>query len=540
MTHKDVLSYSEMVRAAAAERPDFTAIQIGDERRTYAELCNGASDRARELAALGLKSGDRLGLLLPNSIEFVETMIAAAMLGVVTVPINTRFKSFETSHVVRDSQMTAIITTDAVAEHADFPALLLAALPGLDKETDPLNLQIEGFPFLRAVLLLGAARKPFTDRSALRERAQAARFPETGPSAEAPFLLMYTSGTTANPKACIISSRAFVGTAMALAGRYKITRDDVWWCPLPMFHCGGILFMTTMFSVAGFYVGMSHFQVDATFDTIEAVKPTIFYPLFPPITLAIMDHPRFARTSFDSVRYVFSVAPEDVQLKVQSAFPQATLCSAFGMTEACGAVTFSLPDDSFEDRTRTCGTALPGWDFRVVDSETRRPVSTEERGEIEIRGVGLFDGYFNDPEMTAKSFTEDGFFRTGDIGSLDMNGRLRFHGRFKDQLKVGGENVSALEVESFLCSHPAVKVAQVIGTPDERMGEVPVAFIELMSGHKLTAKELLAYCEGKIARYKIPRHVRFVTEWPMSATKVMKHKLRERFLEEQAFGTGVP
>jgi acyl-CoA synthetase (AMP-forming)/AMP-acid ligase II len=463
-------------------------------------------------------------------------MIAASTLGVITVPMNVRFKSFETSHLIRDSGMAAIYTTDTIAGYTDFGRLLTEALPGLDAQPDPFALALPDFPELRSIVMLGASHPGFLSEEMIQDLSADLRLPEMNPDPDAPLLLMYTSGTTAEPKACILSSRAFVGTAMALAERYRITRDDVWWCPLPMFHCGGLLFMTVMFTVAGFYVGMQHFDVETTFDIIDEVQPTIFYPLFPPITLAILDHSRFALTDFNSVRYVFSVAPEDVQLKIQRAFPNATLCSAFGMTEACGAVTFSLPDDSFVDRTRTCGTALPGWEFRVVDPETRQPLGAGERGEVEIKGVGLFEGYFRDPEATRKAFTPDKFFKTGDIGSLDANGRLRFHGRFKDQLKVGGENVSALEVESFLCSHPAVKQAQVIGVPDVRLGEVPVAYVELMSGQSLTEELLIAYCEGKIARFKIPRRIRFVTEWPMSATKVMKHKLRERFAEELATG----
>ena len=528
--------YAAVLCSAARWRPDARALIIGDECRTYAQLLARGTERARELKVLGFKFGDRLGILMPNSVAFVEVLIGAAILGVIAVPMNTRFKSAETAHLVADARMTAIYTTDRIENVVDFRDLLEASLPGLGAQTDPFNLKLEGFPELRSIVMLGQSRPGFLDEQSLHERAVAYALPnvENAPPADAPLLLLYTSGTTANPKGCIISSRALIGTALSLADRYGITTNDVWWCPLPMFHMGGLLFMSLMFTRAGFYVGMKHPDPDEAFDLVEKFKPTIFYSLFPPITLGVMDHPRFSQTNFDSVRYVFSVATADVQRKIQAAFPAAILCSAFGLTETCGAVTFSLPDDSFEDRIGTCGPALPGWDVRVVDPDTRETVSIGAHGEIEAKGIGLFDGYLNDPQLTAKQFTTDGYFKTGDIGSLDDNRRLRFHGRFKDQLKVGGENVSALEVESFLSSHPAVKQAQVVGVPDDRFGEVPAAFIELMSEAELTESELIDYCNGRIARFKIPRHVRIVDEWPMSATKIMKNKLRERIAEELA------
>ncbi|MBS7706206.1 class I adenylate-forming enzyme family protein [Chelatococcus asaccharovorans] len=533
-------SYIRMVRRVAHLRPEATALLIGDDRRTYGALLDNAGIRARELKVLGLGAGDRLGILMPTSVDFVEIMIGAAMIGVVTVPMNTRFKTIETRHIIVDSGMAAIYTTDAIDDVVNFAELLASALPGLETQTDAGALAIDGVPGLRAIVQIGAPRPAFVEAAALRDRALALPLPDEGeaPAATAPFLLMYTSGTTANPKACILSSRAFLSTAARLAERYAIGERDIWWCPLPMFHVGGIIFMSLVLSRGGFYIGMRHFTPDAAFDLVERFRPTVLYPLFPPITLAIMDHPRFAKADFGSARYVFSVAPPDVQMKIQTAFPTATLCSAFGLTEACGAVTFSPPDDSAEDRLTTCGTPLPGWDVRIVDPETQQPAGPGQPGEIEIRGVGLFDGYFGDAGLTAAAFTPDGFCRTGDIGSVDPGGRLRFHGRFKDQLKVGGENVSALEVESFLCSHPAVKQAQVVGAPDERYGEVVAAFIELMSGAELSADDVLAYCAGKIARYKIPRYLRFVQDWPMSATKVQKHRLRDRIAAELAAGHG--
>lgn len=531
MQTRTFVSYPDLVRRAAALRPDGAALIIDDERRDYRGLLEGGERWAHVIAGLGLASGDRLGVLLPNLATQVEILLGASMLGVVVVPINTRFKAYEIAHVVSDSKMAALVTCNGIADVVDYPALLDDALPGLKSSADPRRLTLASAPDLRTIVTLGDAAPGLVRHT---ELAAEARPLPPAPDPEHPLLLMYTSGTTARPKGCIMSHRSLTSSAQGLAGRYQIGPGDVWWCPLPMFHIGGHLFMTVMFAAAGLYVGMSHFTPEAAFDLMEQTKPTVFYPLFPTITLAMTDHPRFASVPQDSIRYVFSVATPEIQRKIQAAFPKAALFSAFGMTETCGAVTFNTLDDTLEQRLSTCGSTLPGWQVRIVDPETREELPLGERGEIAVRGDGLFSGYFGDPELTKRQFLPDGFFLSGDIGALDEHGLLRFFGRLKDQIKVGGENVSALEVESFLATHPAVKLAQVVGLADEKYGEVCVAFVEPKAGASVTEAELQEFCAGKIARFKIPRHVRVVSEWPMSATKILKYRLRERIAAELA------
>ncbi len=201
---------------------------------------------------------------------------------------------------------------------------------------------------------------------------------------------------------------------------------------------------------------------------------------------------------------------------------------AYGLTEVGGVIAFNHPDESLEQRLTTCGRAFPGVEVKVVDPDTDAELAAGERGEILVRGYAVFDGYYKAPEKNAEAFT-DGWFRTGDLCALDADGSIEFHGRIKDMLKVGGENVAALEIESYLATHPAVKLAQVIGVPDERLLEVPAAFIELNPNTFATEEELIDYCKGKIASFKVPRHIRFVEEWPMSSTKVQKFRLLEQF-----------
>jgi fatty-acyl-CoA synthase len=232
------------------------------------------------------------------------------------------------------------------------------------------------------------------------------------------------------------------------------------------------------------------------------------------------------------VRIVGSVATRDVQQRLQDAFPAAILFSAFGITELCGCVAYNSLSDPLEQRVASCGKPMRGFEMRIVDPETNAPLPWGERGELVGKAPQMFDGYYGNPAATAAVIDDEGFFHTGDACSMLEDGLITYHGRIKDMLKVGGENVSALEVESFLATHPKIKLAQVVGVPDERMLEVVAAFIELVPGEEMTAGEVIEFCEGRIARFKIPRHVRFVTEWPLSATKVQKFRLRDRLAAE--------
>jgi fatty-acyl-CoA synthase len=526
-------TYAELIRGLADARPDALALVLPDEELTYRELLARAESRARELRALGIGRGDTFGILLPNGVRLVELLIGGALIGAVAVPINTRFKPAEVAHVCRDGRLRAIFTTDAIDEIVDFKVVLRAALPGLAEAADPTRLVLAGFAQLSAVVTDRPAAG-MVDRAMLADLAarQPAPQPADGPAGEDPLLIMYTSGTTAHPKGCVTRNRALVANATAIAERFAIPDGDRWWDPLPMFHMGAILLMTAVFTRSGMFISTPHFDPDEAFDTFARHRPTVLYPLFPTITLTLIHHERFADYACDDVRVVTNVSPADLQLRVQEAFPQAVLVSAYGMTELCGSLAYSRLDDTLEQRTTTCGHLLPGWEARIIDPDGGEPVGPGTRGELVARGPNLFGGYFHDQAQTDASVDGDGWFHTGDHCSIDADGLLSFHGRLKDMLKVGGENVSALEVESFLATHPAIKLAQVVGIPDDRLIEVPAAFVELAPGATLTVEEVLAHCEGRIARFKVPRHVRFVTEWPMSSTKVQKFRLRDELLAE--------
>jgi fatty-acyl-CoA synthase len=528
-----ITTYAQIIQAAAARVPDSDALVFPDVRLSYAQLLEHAGWRARELQALGVERGDRVGILMPNAPDIVEFLVGAALLGATLVPINTRFKSRELRHVITDAELTALVTTDDIDEHVNFKTLLYDALPGLRDAADPTRLDLPDAPHLRGVALVGVRSAPgFVDGRSLRELAAGFPEPTDGPRADDTALILYTSGTTAHPKGCMLSHRAIVLDAQGIAERFRIPADDRWWDPLPMFHAGALMLMSGVFVAGATFISMPRFDPDGAFDLIARERATVLYPLFPTITLTLIHHPRFADLDRSIVRVVTNVAPSDVQRQIHEAFEPAVLMSAYGITELCGTLVFTELDDPLEARLTTCGTPLPGFDLRVVDPDTNAPLPAGVRGELVGRGPSRFDGYYNNPEQTELAIDEDGYFHTGDLCSIDEAGRIWFHGRIKDMLKVGGENVAAIEIESYLATHPAIKLAQVVGIPDPRLLELPAAFVELVPGATLTESEAIAFCTGEIASFKVPRFVRFVDEWPMSATKVQKFRLRDQLIEE--------
>jgi acyl-CoA synthetase (AMP-forming)/AMP-acid ligase II len=271
---------------------------------------------------------------------------------------------------------------------------------------------------------------------------------------------------------------------------------------------------------------MTRVEAGAALAMMARERATIAFPAFPTITNELINHPSFATTDLSRLRRINNVAPEEMLRRFQDAFPQAVQTGAYGLTEAGGVIAYNHPDESLDERIHTCGVPFPGIEVRITDPDSGEEVATGARGELWIRGYCVFNGYYKSPEKNAECFDGD-WFRTGDLCSVTERGAVCFHGRLKDMLKVGGENVAALEIESFLAKHPAVALAQVVGRPDDRLQEVPVAFIELKPGAVADEQTLIAHCKGELAGFKVPRAVYFVDEWPMSSTKVQKFKLLE-------------
>ena len=534
----DVYTLPDLVVRAAERDPDGDALVFPESRVSFAELYDRAVDAARALAALGVGKDDKVGILMANCQEFVDVLLGSQLLGAWAVPINARYKAKELSYVIADADLRVLVTTDEVVEHVDFVALLDEGFPELSQQSDPLALSMSSAPELRSVVLHGD-RTPsgmlgwqaFVDGAASVD-AEAIELSRSRLAIRDIAMMMYTSGTTAMPKGCPITYEALVRPAVeAGRTRFFLGPEDRMWDPLPMFHMSFVLPFIGCVDAGAALLSMEWFDPDVAIAYMRDERATVNFASFPTITEALLNHPDWDDDAM-SIRLVNNVGPPDLLVSMQERMPSAVQISAYGMTECGGVICFGDVNDSLEKRSQTSGWPFRGIEVQIRDLETDEVLPPGNRGEILVRGYCVFEGYYKDPEKNAEAFTDDGWFRTGDICALDEDGRVTYDGRVKDMLKVGGENVAAAEIEGLLSQHPAVMLAQVVSAPDNKYIEVPAAYIQLVEGADATEAELIEFCTGKVASFKVPRYVRFVDEWPMSATKIQKVKLREEIARE--------
>lgn len=523
----------DLLLASAERWPDHDALVYPDRRATYAELLQSARRVARSLVTLGVQPGERLGILMPNSLEFLEVFFGCHLAGVVPVTVNARYKPKELRHVVEDAGLVAVVTTDVIADFAPFVDLLDRAFDGARPDS------------LRTLVLLGSSSPDgYVDQSAweaaaagstdadVEQRRRQVTLADTA-------VIMYTSGTTSSPRGCPLSHRALVRTAWHVGERFGLTEDERFWDPLPLFHMGGLLPTVANLLRGGATLSLLHFDADTAMAQLVGERATFAYPAFPTITQSLIHHPSFPTADLSRLRGILDTAPSDTLRQVQAAFPQARVVGSYGLTEAGGVITYSHLDESLDARVDTTGRPFPGMRVRIVHPFSGEDCPPGVQGEIRVAGPGMFDGYLNDAEYTRSRTDDQGFLMTGDLGTVDADGRISYTGRLKDMMKVGGENVAAAEIEAHLAQHPAVKIACVVALSDQRLVEVPAAYVELVPGRHATEEELVAHCRSELASFKVPRHVRFVQEWPMSATKIQKFRLRER-IEADVHGQDEP
>ena len=542
----------DLLLGACDSAPDKEMLVFPEGRKTYAAVVDSVLHKARALMALGIGPGDHVGVLLPSGIAFVETLFANAMVGAVSVLMNARYKAPEMAYVADNADLFAIVTDDTQTQHVDFTARLGEAFGDLAEQGDPAALELATAPALRRIVVLrasdgsgsgklapgflgqdafdaAAATVPVAD---VHRRRLCVRLRDTA-------MILYTSGTSANPKGCLLSHEAIVRETINLtANRWAFTPDERAWSPMPLFHIAAMLAMLGAVNVAGTFIGQPHFDPGESLRQIEAEKVTMMFLPFVTFHQAMIAHPDWQKADMSSVRLqnsCFAFMPASVGQAYRDKAPDMQQVGTFGMTEASGIVTTGGYDMDPEMGFTRLGTPLLGVEVRIID-KAGNDVPIGERGEVLIRGYNLFDGYYKDPDKTAEALDPDGWYHSGDIGSLDEAGHLMFHGRFKDMLKVGGENVAAAEVEAVLAAHPLVRLAQVVGLPDARLAEIPAAFVEtdgpITSSPEDFAAELIAFVGTRIASFKVPRHIRLIDEWPMSASKIQKFKLRQQLIAE--------
>tara|TARA_B100001029_G_scaffold83670_1_gene68632 strand:- start:288 stop:1913 length:1626 start_codon:yes stop_codon:yes gene_type:complete len=534
----DVYTLPDLLARAVNKFPDSDIVVFPESRTTYKELYERASKSACSLKSMGIGSGDSVGILMSNCLEFVDLLIGSQLIGAVPVPINARYKAKELAYVIDDAELKVLATTDRIVEHVDFVSLLQEAFPDLERQQNPMELELKEAKSLNSIILFGE-RKPTgmldtktfqslfdqTDTEEIEISRSRLQIRDIA-------MMMYTSGTTANPKGCPITHEALVRPAMeAGRTRFYISEKDRMWDPLPMFHMSFVLPLIACIDAGAALLTMEYFEPKLALSYMKSESATLNFASFPTIMEALLNHEDYDPEILD-MRIVNNVGPADLLVSMQERMPKTLQISAYGLTECGGVVSFGHVEDSLEKRTQTSGRLFRGIQAQIRDPETDDILDANQQGEILIKGYCVFEGYHNAPDKNQEAFTEDGWFRTGDLCSLDEEGRVTYHGRIKDMLKVGGENVAAVEIEGFLSHHPAVQLAQVVAAPDSKYVEVPAAYIQLKDGMSATEEEIIDYCKGQLSSFKIPRYVRFVEDWPMSATKIQKIRLREQIASE--------
>ena len=527
-----------LVDRAVARFGSREALYYEGRRWSLTDLQADTDRAAKGLLALGIQPGEKVSLWMTNRPEWLPIMFAVMKIGAILVPINTRFRTADLEYVVRQSNSSTLITVDRSGPVRYFD-MVRELCPELER-SNPDDVRAARLPDLRRVIALATRRLPGTyawtevvargdgvPAAMLAARARAVNPDET-------VLIMYTSGTTGFPKG-VMHNHNLLRNVVDQANRMGVTPRDVILMYLPLFHAFGLYEGPLMSMVTG-----ARMVLTTLFDPAEALaliaqeKVTMLHG-FDTHFHDLMNHPHCAATDRSSLRTGLLAAGMASSAPVARQ-AQQLLCqtlTGWGMTEVGVGALLSFLDSPEDDRCLGSGWPLPGYEFKVIDPATGQCLPPGAMGELCTRGYAVMQGYYRKPEEMAQAIDAEGWLHTGDLATMREDGMVRFLGRYKEMLKVGGENVDPVEVEAFLLQHPAVNQVKVVGVPDKRLGEVGVACLVVNPGARVTGAELLEFCRGKLASFKIPRHVLFIKEFPMTSSgKVQKFRLRDMAMQE--------
>jgi fatty-acyl-CoA synthase len=511
------------LRRTAAQFGDREALVVmhQNHRSTYRELVAECELVARGLLARGVKTGDRVGIWSPNRREWVVTQYATAAIGAILVNINPAYRTSELEYVLNQSGVTFLILS-ARFRQADYAAMLAEVkgrCPGL---REALVLE-DGWEALKR-----DASK--TSEAGLHEVEASLQFDD-------PINIQYTSGTTGFPKGATLTHHNILNNGFFIGETLNYSEHDRVCIPVPFYHCFGMVLGNLACTTHGatMVIPAEAFDPLITMDTVQKERCTSLYGV-PTMFIAELEHKRFREFDFSSLRtgiMAGSPCPVEVMKKVQTEMhiPEMTIC--YGMTETSPVSTQCTTDDPLERRVSTVGRVHPHVEIKIVDPGSGAVVPRGTPGELCSRGYIVMRGYWNNEEATRQAIDSARWMHTGDLATMDPDGYVNIVGRIKDMIIRGGENIYPREVEEFLYGHPDIADVQVIGVPSEKYGEEVMAWVKPREGAHLTGDELAAWCKGKVATYKIPRHWKFVDSFPMTVTgKVQKFKMKEAAVEE--------
>jgi acyl-CoA synthetase (AMP-forming)/AMP-acid ligase II len=524
MTTTEQLDWAKMtipkaLARAAASWPSVSAIEENGEKISFAGLAVAVEETARAFMAAGIQRGDRIGIWAPNSARWIVAALGLQSAGAILVTLNTRFKAAEAAYVLQKSEARLLCTV------GDFLGMNYADVIGAEK-----------LPALEGIILLDGQSRSGTSWDAFLARASAvtpaaakARAAEVTSDDLCDFL--FTSGTTGNPKA-VMSAHGQNLKVFEVWGRtVGLRAGDRYLIINPFFHSFGYKGGWLACLIHG-ATALPHgvFDVAEVLGRIQREKITVM-PGPPAIYQSMLAYEGREKFDTSSLRLaVTGAAPTPVELvhRMRSELGFESVIKAYGLTESCGTVSICLPEDSPETIANSDGAAIPDTEVKLVDAEGKE-VPRGTAGEVWVRGYNVMRGYFKDEVETAKAIDAEGWLHTGDIAVMDERGYIKITDRIKDLYIMGGFNVYPAEVENLLFQHPGIAASAVIGVPDERMGEVGMAFVVPRPGAKLDPAEVIAWSRANMANYKVPRFVEVVDELPRNASgKVLKYELRER------------
>ena len=533
----------------AVERwPEREALVVRHQgiRWRYRELKREVDAFAAGLLALGLEPGDRVGIWSPNNAEWVVTQFATAKAGLVLVTINPAYRLSELEYALNKVGCKALVTAVSF-KSSDYVEMLRELAPGIDR-CAPGQISAEKLPELRTVISLGespvAGMFNFTQVARMGGAAQARRLDDLAGTLQFddPINIQFTSGTTGFPKGATLTHHSILNNGYFVGEAMRLSAEDRLCIPVPLYHCFGMVLGNLACLTHGsvmVYPGEG-FEPLAVLETVQAEACTALHGV-PTMFLAELDHPEFGTFDLSSLRtgiMAGAPCPIEIMKRVTSEMHLSQVTIAYGMTETSPVSFQTSVDDPLERRVSTVGRVFPHTEVKIIDAPGRI-VPPGTAGELLTRGYCVMRGYWNDEVTTREAVDSRGWMHTGDLATLDEEGYCNIVGRIKDMVIRGGENLYPREIEEFLYGHPQIQDVQVFGVPDARYGEELCAWIKLRDGERASESEIADFCEGKIAHYKIPRYVRFVQEFPMTATgKVQKFIMRERMIEELGLDQG--
>jgi fatty-acyl-CoA synthase len=526
-----------------AERfPDNDALVYPERglRYSYKQFNEICRQVAKGLLKLGIKKGDHVSIWAYNVPEWVILQFATPKIGAVLVTVNTAYKSSELEYVLNQSDSTTLFMVKSFKD-TDYVKTLADVVPSIH-DSEPGKLNHEKLPFLKNVIFIGdetpAGMLNFERIIQLGKEVSDEELAAVEATLDIhdTINMQYTSGTTGFPKGVMLTHYNLTNNGFQIGECMKFTDQDRLCIPVPFFHCFGCVLGTMVCVTHGSaMVPVELFDPLKVLQTIEAEKCTAVHGV-PTMFIAELEHPEFSKFDLSSMRtgiMAGSVCPIEVMKRAVRDMHLTEITSVYGQTEASPGITQTRTEDPVELRVSTVGRALPEAEVKIIDIETGATLPPGKQGELCARGYMVMKGYYKMPEETAKVIDADNWLHTGDLAIMDENGYCKITGRIKQMIIRGGENIYPKEIEEFLYTHPKISDVQIYGVPDKKYGEQVMAAVILKKGMEMTEEEVKEFCRGKIANYKVPKFVKFVEGYPMTASgKIQKFKLREMAIKE--------